>query len=97
VLRISVEETNANVLKLKLEGRIVGPWAAELRRVWKEYLEQQDRKTFLVDMTAVTFIDHDGQGVLADIVAAGAHFEVAGPLTSHILRSLREEYNRTRI
>ena len=35
MLRITVDE-NPETVVIKLEGRVAGPWAAELGRLWEE-------------------------------------------------------------
>lgn len=58
-LRITVEE-NEQAMVVKLEGRIVGPWAAELDRLWKETLPKLASKSLSLDLRETTYADAGG-------------------------------------
>src|ERR1035438_3285034 len=53
MLRISIQET-AEEVELKLEGRIAGPWAAELGRVWVETAPRLSSRKLVLDLSSVT-------------------------------------------
>ena len=63
MLRITVAETTTEQ-RWTLEGRLVGPWVGELRTRWKERHRAQNGRICMVDLSAVTFIDKGGQGLL---------------------------------
>jgi ABC-type transporter Mla MlaB component len=63
MLRITVAET-ATEQRWTLEGRLVGPWAGQLRTRWKERHRAQNGRTCTVDLSAVTFIDTGGRRLL---------------------------------
>jgi len=65
-LRITIEE-DENAMELKLEGRIAGPWAAELSRVWVEVAPRLASKELSLDLRNVTYADGDGTQALRDI------------------------------
>ncbi len=67
-LKITVQEQDQKV-EIKLEGRVVGPWVPELRRVWEETAPQLGTKTLLIDIQHVTYADAGGKQVLRDIYA----------------------------
>jgi hypothetical protein len=58
VLRISTSEVPDQGVTLQLEGRLVGPWVAELRRICDGVLGDGGRLT--LDLLAVSFVDKDG-------------------------------------
>jgi ABC-type transporter Mla MlaB component len=89
VLRITLHE-EADKVMLKLEGRIVGPWSAELDRTWHSLSPSLDDKKLSVDLCGVSYIDRDGRGILADIYRqTHAQFEADTPLTRYFADEVR--------
>jgi hypothetical protein len=69
---------------LKLEGRVIGPWASELDRVWRPLAASLGPKKLVVDICGVTHVDLDGKRTLADIHrATGAEFAADTPMTKY--------------
>jgi anti-anti-sigma regulatory factor len=66
MLRISILET-AEEVELKLEGRIAGPWAAELGRVWLETAPRLSSRKLVLDLSSVTYADAEGTQLLSEI------------------------------
>lgn len=65
-LRITVEN-NSNTAIIKLEGRVVGPWAEELAAVWGDLATTLDRGSATLDLRGVTYVDVNGMQVLRQI------------------------------
>jgi anti-anti-sigma regulatory factor len=65
-LRITVQE-NATEIVIKLEGRIAGPWAAELDRLWSETKPALAARKLALDLRDTTFADAGGIRVLRTI------------------------------
>jgi hypothetical protein len=63
VLRITFEE-NSNAVVIKLEGRIAGPWATELGRLWEERATALAQKKLALDLRGTTYADAGGIKVL---------------------------------
>jgi ABC-type transporter Mla MlaB component len=83
VLRITIQN-EADKVTLKLEGRISGPWTAELNRAWHSLDPSLERKKLSVDLCGVTYIDREGRGILAEIYRrTHARFEADTPLTRY--------------
>jgi anti-anti-sigma regulatory factor len=61
---------------LRLDGRLVGPWADEFRKA----LDACGAAAITVDLSNTTFADGRGRRALADARARGARFITAGPL-----------------
>jgi len=55
---------------MTLEGRVAGPWAAELDRVWLEAAPQIGNKTLSINLQNVTYVDAPGKEILRNIYAA---------------------------
>ena len=65
-LRVTFQETD-NATVLTLEGRVAGPWAAELSRVWVEKAPLLALANLSLDLTNVIYADDDGIRVLREI------------------------------
>ena len=81
MLKISIGQ-DLRVATLKIEGKIVGPWAMELGNTWQEMWAPMKQKPLLLDIRGVTFADSKGAHILRDIVkATGAEVLSDSPLT----------------
>jgi anti-anti-sigma regulatory factor len=65
-LRVTFEK-QALATVLTLEGRVAGPWAAELSRVWVEKAPLLALANLSLDLTNVIYADDDGIRVLREI------------------------------
>jgi len=54
---------------MKLEGRVAGPWASELDRVWLATAPRLQSKRLVIDLHNVTYADASGKQVLREIYA----------------------------
>lgn len=72
---------------LRLEGRLVGPWVAELERCWYA-APGSPGCGVIVDLTDVTFIDDEGKGLLTRMWQGGAVLQAAGCLTRGIVEDI---------
>jgi anti-anti-sigma regulatory factor len=88
MLKITTIETEAQ-RRLILDGGIVGPWAAELDRVWESACDSLGTRKLIVDLTGVTVISQDGTHVLSNMKSHGAEFVCRGVYVKHVLRNLR--------
>ena len=66
MLRIYFQESS-NSIVIKLEGRVAGPWAAELGRLWEEKAPAVAQKKLSLDLRETTFADATGIQVLRAI------------------------------
>ena len=62
MLRISTIHRADEGIQFKLEGRLIGPWVEELRRLSDQALSQQ--KTVSLDLQKVWFVDLQGVDLL---------------------------------
>jgi hypothetical protein len=72
MLRITTQSTPDSVT-LKLEGRLAGPWVDEARRCWHCGGPEEKRKVH-VDLRGVTYVDGEGEKLLAELYEQGADF-----------------------
>jgi ABC-type transporter Mla MlaB component len=65
VLKISVTNQSNEAIQFQLDGRLVGPWVEELRRLSDEALSRQEAVS--LDLGKVWFIDAQGIALLRDL------------------------------
>lgn len=87
MLRITAHD-RPRMLTLKVEGRLEGPWAAELERCWKSTLATLCKPKLCVDLTGVTFIDAAGKARLAAMHRKGAEFIASDCLTKAVVEEI---------
>jgi anti-anti-sigma regulatory factor len=66
MLRITLQESDS-VTAVVLEGRLAGPWAEELNRVWVETAPRLGSRKLSIDLRNVTYVDAVGKRVLKEI------------------------------
>ncbi len=94
MLRITIHEEAAKVV-LKLEGRIVGPWTAELDRTWHSFGPSLAGRNLSVDLCGVSYIDREGRRLLADIYRkTHARFQTGTPFMEYLAQEARSDSSR---
>ena len=63
---------------MRLDGRVAGPWASELDRVWVETAPRLAARKLIIDLHNVTYVDATGKQVLRTIFAQ-THAEFLAP------------------
>lgn len=63
MLRITLHESESTI-RMVLEGRVAGPWADELDRVWNETAPRLGSKKLAIDLSDLTYADSAGKNVL---------------------------------
>ncbi len=92
MLRITIDQETDPVI-LRLEGRIVGPWTAELDRIWQSLGPSLHKKKLAVDLREVSYIDRQGRGILAEIYrTTHARFEANTPLTQYFAEEAQRSF-----
>lgn len=84
MLRITVEQ-NSDAMTLKLEGRVAGPWVAELSRLWEDEAPRLNNRKLSLDLRATTYADASGIRVLKTIHSqTGAEILAGTPWTQYL-------------
>jgi ABC-type transporter Mla MlaB component len=83
MLRITHALGHNVVATLRLEGKLMGPWVAELARSCNELRCSPDR--LCLDLTAVTFVDTSGVALLRDLIGRGATLAACSGLVAELL------------
>lgn len=81
-------------MTLKLEGRLAGPWVAELDHLWERTASKRAERNLSIDLRATTFADADGIRSLRNIYSeTHAQLLTGTPWTQH----LAEEIQSTKV
>jgi len=85
MLKISEHRHRKNSVVLQLEGRLVGPWVAELRRMCP--LLRSGTPGLVLELAQVSFADENGVALLADLRKRGAKLLHPTPFLEEQLKS----------
>src|ERR1700758_1129638 len=93
MLRISIVERR-NQRRLVLEGKLVAPWADELKSAYEKAKANLNGRELVIDVKCLTAINADGENVLLDLLKQGASFRSAGLFAKHVLKRLAVKNRR---
>ena len=74
-------------MSIILEGRLAGPWVEELHSYWCQISGNQQSGA-VIDLTGVTFIDANGNALLAKLWQQGAELRAAGCLNRCVVEEI---------
>ena len=87
-LRITVHERESSI-EVTLEGRLAGPWVAELSKAWRETAPRLGSKKLFLNLRDLTYSNDDGKQVLREIVAqTNAEILASNPLTKYLAQEI---------
>jgi len=92
MLRITVVESNARAVTLRLEGRITGPWVEELRATCNLRTGPDPVQLYL-ELDDVSFADEAGVAFLRKLRDQGVALSHASPFLTELFKNdlLRDE------
>jgi hypothetical protein len=93
MLRISVTDSRTK-RRLVLEGKLIGPWVAELRKASKAARGEIADRALVVDVKNVCVISEEGENALLELMSEGAMFRCSGVVTKHLIQQLRRRSKR---
>jgi hypothetical protein len=85
MLKISQAGTPNHSVTLKLEGRVVGPWVEELRRICEPLLAED--RALKLDMTEVSYADAEGVATLNSFKARGVKLKNCSPFVEQQVKT----------
>jgi hypothetical protein len=87
-LRVTVHERESSI-EVTLEGRLAGPWVAELSKAWREIAPRLGSRTISLNLRDLTYSSEDGKRVLREIVAqTNAEILASDPLTKYLAQEI---------
>ena len=93
MLKISLIDS-ARQRRLVVEGKLVAPWAAELRNACQEARADLDGRELVVEMKHITMISQEGENVIVELINEGIRFRCRGIFTKHVVKELTRRTSR---
>ena len=93
MLKISLVD-DARQRRVIVEGKLIAPWAAELRNACQEASADLRDRELVIEMKHVTTIGQEAQNVIVDLLNRGIKFRCNGVFTKHALKQLTRRANR---
>jgi hypothetical protein len=87
MLKISMVE-NRSQRRLVLEGKLVEPWAGELRAACDQAKAELGDRELVVEVKNLTAINQAGENLLVELMKEGVKFRGSGVFTKQILKQL---------
>ena len=87
MLKISQVDSGNHVVILRLEGRIAGPWVAELKKACEKFLD--DRRSLKLDLLEVIYADQNGLSALVSLGSRGVIFTDCSPFLAEQLKTAK--------
>lgn len=87
MLKISTIDTKSE-RRLVVEGKLIEPWLAELKRTWSDAGEGLQGRKLVIDLQNVTVISREGENGIYELMQEGARFSCGGVLTRHLVKRL---------
>ena len=83
-LRITLHERERSI-EVTLEGRLAGPWVAELSKAWRETAPRLGSRMICLNLRDLTYSNEDGKQVLREIIAqTRAEIITSDPVTKYL-------------
>ena len=92
-MKISILDTPSQ-RRLLIEGKLIGPWAAELAKVRWQATADLNGRALIIDVKGLTAITEDGENVLLELMKEGASFRSSGVFTKHVLKRMARKIRR---
>jgi anti-anti-sigma regulatory factor len=90
MFKISTVDTRSK-RTLIVEGTLIGPWVAELRKTCGKARHELDGRKLVIDLSNLTVISREGEDVILDLMKEGAKFSRGGVLTRHLLKQIERK------
>ena len=87
MLKITLHDS-AHEFRLKLEGRLSGPWVQELEQCWKTASSTTHGRKTVLDLGEVDFVDPAGEALLTRLHVEGVALVAVTPLICALLQEI---------
>ena len=94
MLKITWEDPTPTC-RLKLEGKLMGPWVGELERVWGAVAADPPDKQLVVDLCGVIFVDAEGRKLLERMYQQGARLKASGCVMNSLVEEIERDFDRS--
>jgi anti-anti-sigma regulatory factor len=93
MLKVTTKEQRNSVTFI-LEGRLCHPWTQEVERGWSKLMLNAANKELTLDLDGVTFVDRDGEALLASMLERGTKVRASGVLIRHMVEQVQKRVLR---
>ena len=87
MLKISLIDS-ARQRRVMVEGKLIAPWAAELRNACEEARADLLGRDLVIEMKHLTTISQEGENVILELINGGIRFRCQGVFTKHVVKEL---------
>ena len=85
---------SARQCRLIVEGKLIAPWAAELKRASDKTSADLRSRELVIEMKNVTAISQEGEDVILELINGGIKFHCRGLFTRHVVKQLTRRARR---
>jgi hypothetical protein len=93
MLKISLID-NARRCRLIVEGKLIAPWAAELKSACENARADLRGRELIIEMKHITTISQEGENVILEFINEGIKFRCDGVFAKHVLKELSRRAGR---
>jgi hypothetical protein len=93
MLRISLVD-DAKRRRLIVEGKLLAPWAAELRSACEKARADLRGRELVIEMKHITTISREGENVILELINGGIAFRCDGVFTKRVVKELTRRAGR---
>lgn len=76
---------------MKVEGKLCGPWVAELEKAWMKVAAEAPAEDVVADLSEVTFIDSEGRSLLCRMLQQGAELRADRLLPRFVIDEIKAQ------
>ncbi len=93
MLKVTTKEL-PHSLTFILEGRLCHPWTNEVERDWSKLMQAAGNKELTLDLDGVTFVDREGEALLASMLERGTKVRASGVLIRDLVEQVQKKILR---
>jgi hypothetical protein len=93
MLKISLIDNN-RWRRLIVEGKLIAPWAAELKRACEKARADLRGRELVIEMKHITTISQEGENVILELIHEQIKFRCDGVFTKLVVRELTRRAGR---
>jgi len=93
MLKISLLD-NARRCRVIVEGKLIAPWAAELKSACEKARADLRGRELIIEMRHITTISQEGENVILEFINEGIKFRCDGVFAKHVLKELSRRAGR---
>jgi hypothetical protein len=93
MLKISYID-NVRQRRLVVEGKLIAPWAAELKSGCEKARTELRSRELVVELKHITMISPEGEDVILGLIKSGIRFHCSGVFTKDVVKELTRRARR---